>query len=54
MLQNHREINMIREAAQNIINHLKYLLNENAKIVESYKSKLIEAQQNRVQEQYRD
>ena len=36
---------MIREAAQNTIGHLKYLLNENNKIVERYKRKLIEAQQ---------
>ena len=36
-----REINMIREAAQNTIGHLKDLLNEKNNIVERYKRKLI-------------
>ena len=41
-----REINMIIEAAQNTIGHLKDLINEKNKIVERYKRKLIESQQN--------
>ena len=49
-----REINMIREAAQNTIGHLKDLLNKKNKIVERYKRKLIEAQQNIGQEKYGD
>ena len=45
---------MIREAAQNTIGHLKYLLNEKNKIVERYKRKLIESQQDIGQEKYGD
>ena len=45
---------MIREAAQNTIGHLKDLLNENNKIVERYKRKLIESQKDIGQENYRD
>ena len=45
---------MIREASQNTIGHLKDLLNEKNKIVERYKRKLIEAQQNIGQEKYGD
>ena len=49
-----REINMIREAAQNTIGYLKYLLNKNNKTVDRYKRKLIEAQQDIGQEKYGD
>ena len=45
---------MILEAAHNIIDHLKYLLNENNKIVESHKSNIIEYQTNMGQEKYGD
>ena len=47
-------INMIREAAQNTIGHLKDIIIERNKIVERYKRKLIEAQQNIGQEKYGD
>ena len=47
-----REINMIRD--QNTIGHLKDLLNKKNKIVDRYKRKLIEAQQNIGQEKYGD
>ena len=40
------EINMIREAEQNTIDHIKDLLNENNKIVWRHKRNLIESQQN--------
>ena len=43
---------MIREAAQNTIDHLKDLLNKKNKIVERYKRKIIEAQQNIGQGKY--
>ena len=36
-----REISMIRESTQNIIGHLKFVLNENNKIVEGHKRNLI-------------
>ena len=45
-----REINMIRKASQNTIGHLKYLLNKKNKIVERYKRKLLEVQQDIGQE----
>ena len=40
-----REINMIREAAQNIIDRIKDILNENITIFERYERNIIEAQQ---------
>ena len=43
---------MIREAAQNIIDHHKYLLNEKNKKVERNNKNLIEAEQNMGQEKY--
>ena len=39
-----REINMIREGAQNTIGHIKYIPNEKRKTFERHKSKLIESQ----------
>ena len=49
-----REINMIREAAHNTIVHLKDVLNKKKKIVERYKRKLIESQQDIGKEKYED
>ena len=43
---------MIRDAEQNTIGHLKYLLNKKNKIVERYKRKLIESQKYIGQEKY--
>ena len=45
-----REINMIREAAQNTIGHMKDFPNKKNKMVERYKRKLIESQQDIGQE----
>ena len=45
-----REINMIIEAAQNIIDHLKYLLNEKNKIVDKYTTNIIDSEKNMGQE----
>ena len=41
-----REINMVIETEQNIIYHLRYILNEREKIVQICKRKIIEAQKN--------
>ena len=40
------EINMVIETEQNIIYHLRYILNEREKIVQICKRKIIEAQKN--------
>ena len=45
---------MLRESAQSIIDHIKYIFNDNNKIFEWYKRKLIEAQKNIGQENCRD
>ena len=45
-----REINMIREAAHNIIVHIKYILNEKNKLFERHKRNIIESQQTMGQE----
>ena len=48
------EINMIKQAAHNIIGNIKYILNEKNKRVEVYKRKLIESSTNMWKENYRD
>ena len=45
---------MIREAAHNIIDYLKDILNEKNKIVQRHKRNLIESQENMGQEEYED
>ena len=45
---------MVRESEQNIIDHIKYILNNNYKIFERGKRKLLEAQHNMGQENYGD
>ena len=45
---------MIRESAQNTVCRLKVLLKEKNKIVERYKRKLIENQQDIGEKKYRD
>ena len=45
---------MITEAAQNIIDYIKDILNERNKIVERYKRNVIESEENMGKEKYRD